>query len=417
VRCLACGALAPRAQVHERLVDENPGWLDHAVTLSPDGDADLSDQAVRVSRRPVRACGGNKPNVVFFGGTVGGDDDRGVALFGGAGLLVVGSSLTGTRVRFAGGRTSWAVALSTTAPRRRPGRREGGGRAGEACGGSPRRLMRRVADRSAAGARRFAPVGEGLFRAGLAPPGCATAGARGRRSLIRPQGRRHSQAPAAWGGSVAAARAPRRGRCGDGSVRPRAAGSRRHTRGRRRPAWEGGWRGDVSSGLCRAPPAPRRRPRRIRRLTRFGIRTPSRSAGRLAGARRRARARLAVERLLDRRPARGLDGTWALKTMAGLAALSQTMPRRRSRPRAGQRRGGRASPTSSCATSPRAFRRPSRTARSPRCWRLRRGTRDGHGRRRRTAFARASVPCAASAVATCFGRSWAVSRPPPRSRS
>jgi NAD-dependent SIR2 family protein deacetylase len=97
VRCLACGAVVARADVHERLVDENPGWLDHAVTISPDGDAELSDEAVAAFRIVTCAgCGGElKPDVVFFGGTVGEPTMTAAwSLFGeGEVLLVVGSSL------------------------------------------------------------------------------------------------------------------------------------------------------------------------------------------------------------------------------------------------------------------------------------------------------------------------------------
>jgi NAD-dependent SIR2 family protein deacetylase len=97
VRCLACGAVEPRADVHARLVHENPGFLTRAAAPTPDGDADLPDDAVADFRVvPCRACGGVlKPDVVFFGGTVGeGTLAEAWALLGGAGaLLVVGSSL------------------------------------------------------------------------------------------------------------------------------------------------------------------------------------------------------------------------------------------------------------------------------------------------------------------------------------
>jgi NAD-dependent SIR2 family protein deacetylase len=97
VRCLACGAVEARADVHARLVDENPGFLGRAAAPTPDGDADLPDEAVAGFRVvPCRACGGVlKPDVVFFGGTVGeGTLAEAWALLGGAGaLLVVGSSL------------------------------------------------------------------------------------------------------------------------------------------------------------------------------------------------------------------------------------------------------------------------------------------------------------------------------------
>src|SRR6185436_18625058 len=73
VRCLGCGAVQARDEVHERLVAENPGWLARAAAPSPDGDADLPDDAVSAFRVvPCARCGGVlKPNVVFFGGTVG----------------------------------------------------------------------------------------------------------------------------------------------------------------------------------------------------------------------------------------------------------------------------------------------------------------------------------------------------------
>jgi NAD-dependent SIR2 family protein deacetylase len=97
VRCLACGAVEPRAEVHRRLVAENPGFLDAAAAPTPDGDAELPDEAVAGFRVvPCRACGGAlKPDVVFFGGTVGEAIlAEAWALLGASGaLLVVGSSL------------------------------------------------------------------------------------------------------------------------------------------------------------------------------------------------------------------------------------------------------------------------------------------------------------------------------------
>jgi NAD-dependent SIR2 family protein deacetylase len=97
VRCLACGLVEARADVHARLVDENPGFLERAATPTPDGDADLPDEAVAEFRVvPCRACGGVlKPDVVFFGGTVGeATMSEAWALLASAGaLLVVGSSL------------------------------------------------------------------------------------------------------------------------------------------------------------------------------------------------------------------------------------------------------------------------------------------------------------------------------------
>lgn len=97
VRCLACGQVEPRAAVHERLVAENPGWLARAAAPTPDGDADLPDEAVTTFRVvPCERCGGVlKPDVVFFGGTVGEATMAAAwSLLGVAGaLLVVGSSL------------------------------------------------------------------------------------------------------------------------------------------------------------------------------------------------------------------------------------------------------------------------------------------------------------------------------------
>jgi NAD-dependent SIR2 family protein deacetylase len=97
VRCLACGAIEPRAVVHERLVAENPGWLSRAAAPTPDGDAELPDDAVAGFRVvPCGGCGGAlKPDVVFFGGTVGEATmtDAWSLLDAAEALLVVGSSL------------------------------------------------------------------------------------------------------------------------------------------------------------------------------------------------------------------------------------------------------------------------------------------------------------------------------------
>jgi len=98
VRCLSCGVAWPRGHVHERLVAENPGWLSRAAAPSPDGDAELPEDAVAAFRVVACAdCGGVlKPDVVFFGGTVGEPTmAEAWALFAAAeALLVVGSSLT-----------------------------------------------------------------------------------------------------------------------------------------------------------------------------------------------------------------------------------------------------------------------------------------------------------------------------------
>jgi len=101
VCCLACARVEPRPSVHARLLQENPGWLARATAelrLAPDGDAELPDEAVERFRVVTcLGCGGTlKPDVVFFGGTVGEATLAAAwSLFAEAEvLLVVGSSLT-----------------------------------------------------------------------------------------------------------------------------------------------------------------------------------------------------------------------------------------------------------------------------------------------------------------------------------
>lgn len=97
VRCLTCGALAARADLQDRLVAANPGWLASPAAAAPDGDADLPDEAVAGFRVDAcRRCDGVlKPDVVFFGETVPrAVVDAAWALFDEAeALLVVGTSL------------------------------------------------------------------------------------------------------------------------------------------------------------------------------------------------------------------------------------------------------------------------------------------------------------------------------------
>jgi NAD-dependent SIR2 family protein deacetylase len=97
VDCLDCGASEPRGELQDRLVAVNPGWLNRASVLAPDGDADLPQTEV-ASFEVVgcRSCGGTlKPAVVFFGGSVAEQTlARAWHLFEEASvLLVVGSSL------------------------------------------------------------------------------------------------------------------------------------------------------------------------------------------------------------------------------------------------------------------------------------------------------------------------------------
>lgn len=72
VVCLGCGRMGARAELHDRLLDENPGWLACASGLAPDGDAEIADDHVERFRVvDCGSCGGPlKPHVVFFGGSV-----------------------------------------------------------------------------------------------------------------------------------------------------------------------------------------------------------------------------------------------------------------------------------------------------------------------------------------------------------
>ena len=98
VRCLDCGRLSGRDELHARLAAANASWHAIAAGINPDGDVDLPDSALD-GFRPVDCddCAGVlKPDVVFFGETV--PPDR-VArcyelLAGSRSLLVLGSSLT-----------------------------------------------------------------------------------------------------------------------------------------------------------------------------------------------------------------------------------------------------------------------------------------------------------------------------------
>jgi NAD-dependent SIR2 family protein deacetylase len=97
VRCLGCDRLEDRGVLQARLLAANPGWLDRAAALAPDGDAELPpDQVAAFKVVDCVTCGGSlKPDVVFFGGGVSQARlDAAWALFDEAeALLVVGSSL------------------------------------------------------------------------------------------------------------------------------------------------------------------------------------------------------------------------------------------------------------------------------------------------------------------------------------
>ena len=98
VRCLGCGAVTARDDVHARLVAANPWLHEGDADVAPDGDAELGAEAIAGFRVPAcDACGGAwKPDVVFFGENVPRPVvDDAWALFERAEvLLVAGSSLT-----------------------------------------------------------------------------------------------------------------------------------------------------------------------------------------------------------------------------------------------------------------------------------------------------------------------------------
>lgn len=129
VVCLHCGDLSSREGLDELLRQANPGWTAHVGTVNPDGDAELSDDAVRTFR-PVDCllCGGVlKPDVVFFGETVPADRVQpSFALVERANaLLVLGSSLTvmsGYRFVLRAGRLGIPVAIVNQGSTRADGR-------------------------------------------------------------------------------------------------------------------------------------------------------------------------------------------------------------------------------------------------------------------------------------------------------
>jgi NAD-dependent SIR2 family protein deacetylase len=97
--CLACGDVASRAALDERLQAANPHFGPRADEVNPDGDAELPDEVLDgFVMVDCLACGRGplKPDVVFFGETV--PRDRVGACFAmvedAGALLVLGSSLT-----------------------------------------------------------------------------------------------------------------------------------------------------------------------------------------------------------------------------------------------------------------------------------------------------------------------------------
>lgn len=98
VVCLDCGARLSRDSVQTSLLEANPGWMDQAAEIAPDGDAELPRSITdRFVVPPCPVCEGMlKPDVVFFGENV--PPPRVAEAFravdAGTALLVLGSSLT-----------------------------------------------------------------------------------------------------------------------------------------------------------------------------------------------------------------------------------------------------------------------------------------------------------------------------------
>ncbi len=96
VLCLNCGQAFARASIADRITVDNP-WIDEpdAITLAPDGDADVTDYSSFVV--PVcTVCGGMlKPDVVFFGEFIPVDKfaEARALVQGSEAMVIAGSSL------------------------------------------------------------------------------------------------------------------------------------------------------------------------------------------------------------------------------------------------------------------------------------------------------------------------------------
>jgi len=96
VLCLNCGQAFARASIAERISADNP-WVDEpdAITMAPDGDADVTDYSSFV----VPACsvcqGMLKPDVVFFGEFIPTERflEASALVAGAEAMLIAGSSL------------------------------------------------------------------------------------------------------------------------------------------------------------------------------------------------------------------------------------------------------------------------------------------------------------------------------------
>lgn len=96
VLCLGCQLRYSRAQVQQRLADDNPDFAKLQAPAAPDGDADLELDFSRFRLHDCDQCGGIlKPDVVFFGDQVPKERVSTAmdALAQADAMLVVGSSL------------------------------------------------------------------------------------------------------------------------------------------------------------------------------------------------------------------------------------------------------------------------------------------------------------------------------------
>jgi NAD-dependent SIR2 family protein deacetylase len=97
VICMNCALRCARAEIQQRLAEDNPAWIHLTAATAPDGDADLDRGAFDDFHVPAcKHCGGLlKPDVVFFGENVPRERVAGAvaALESAEAMLVVGSSL------------------------------------------------------------------------------------------------------------------------------------------------------------------------------------------------------------------------------------------------------------------------------------------------------------------------------------
>jgi NAD-dependent SIR2 family protein deacetylase len=128
--CLACGDVASRAELDERLRTVNPHFGPRTDEVNPDGDAELPDESLDgFVMVECAACGGGplKPDVVFFGETVPRHRvDHCFDLVDRArSLLVLGSSLTvmsGYRFVLRAAKLGIPVAIVNAGPTRGDGK-------------------------------------------------------------------------------------------------------------------------------------------------------------------------------------------------------------------------------------------------------------------------------------------------------